>query len=391
LAGAVTATAARAHLPALASALLALLALAAGLMAFLPERVASAPVLGLSVLSLPLLASLQFYAGYPLRVLTAEASRWLLALQHEVVRSGASLVVNGQLVMVDAPCSGVQMVWLGYFTACTVGLYAGHGSRRFLARLPAVGALVLLGNVLRNTVLVAAQAAGTPLTGWAHEGVGLLVLAGVCAGIAWVMGRTASGVPAQAARRPRITNRPGLPLFDNRFVNRVLHKSLWAVLLPLCALGGVAQALAPLPPQTTTPASTELPAQWNGAPLRPLALTEVEQRFARQFPGTVARLTDGQQVLVWRTVRQPTRMLHPASDCYRGLGWRIHGEQLEAVAGQARWRCFIAERGGRQLRVCEQIEDAQGQTFTDASAWYWAALAGQSSGPWRAVTVARAL
>ena len=31
----------------------------------------------LAVLALPLLSSLQFYAGYPLRVLTAELSQWL--------------------------------------------------------------------------------------------------------------------------------------------------------------------------------------------------------------------------------------------------------------------------------------------------------------------------
>lgn len=181
-------------------------------------------------------------------------------------------------------------------------------------------------------------------------------------------------------------------LFENRFTHRVLHKLLWALLLPLCGLWSVAQSLAPPPPEALAQGpTTELPAQWNGAALRPLALSEVEQRFARHFPGRVERLTDGRQTLVWRTVREPTRMLHPAADCYRGLGWRIHTEQLEAVAGQARWRCFTAERAGRQLRVCEQIEDAQGQTFTDASAWYWAALAGQSSGPWRAITVARPL
>ena len=92
-----------------------------------------------------------------------------------------------------------------------------------------------------------------------------------------------------------------------------------------------------------------------------------------------------------RTVQQPTRMLHPATDCYRGLGYRIHDEQLEAVAGQARQRCFIAERAGQRIRVCEHIEDAKGQTFTDTSAWYWAAVAGQSSGPWQAITVARPL
>ena len=144
-------------------------------------------MLGLSLLSLPLLASLQFYAGYPLRVITAEASRWLLAAGFEVERSGASLLVDGRLVIVDAPCSGVQMLWLGYFTACVVALHAGRRNAGFLARLPAVSALVLAGNVLRNAVLVAVEASGHHLAGWAHDAVGLVVLAAVCAAIARVM------------------------------------------------------------------------------------------------------------------------------------------------------------------------------------------------------------
>jgi hypothetical protein len=182
--------------------------------------------------------------------------------------------------------------------------------------------------------------------------------------------------------------------FENRFVNRVLHKALWALLLPMCAVWNLAQVwttqaneLALMPSRV----STELPAQWQGLPLRPLALSDMERRFAQRFPGTVARMTDGERVLVLRTVRQPTRMLHPAADCYKGLGYQISAEKLETTAGQGLWRCFTAQRAGRQVRVCEQIEDATGQTFTDASAWYWAAVAGQSTGPWRATTVARAL
>jgi hypothetical protein len=117
-------------------------------------------------------------------------------------------------------------------------------------------------------------------------------------------------------------------------------------------------------------------------------LTEVEQRFARQFPGSLARLTDGQRVLVLRTVLQPTRMLHPAADCYRGLGWRIAHARLQQDGDGALWRCFEAERTGQRLRVCERIVDAQGRAFTDTSAWYWAALLHQSHGPWTALTIA---
>ena len=49
----------------------------------------------------------------------------------------------------------------------------------------------------------------------------------------------------------------------------------------------------------------------------------------------------------------------------------------------------------RRYRIALQwlrgIVDAQGASFTDASAWYWAALLGQSQGPWQAVTVASPL
>lgn len=181
-------------MPPLASGLVAVLALAACLLAMLPKRVAAAPVLGLAVLALPLLSSLQFYAGFPLRVITAEASRWLLAPAFEVQREAASLIVDGRLVIVDAPCSGVQMAWCGYFVACSLALWAGHANRHFLARLPLVGLIVLAGNILRNSVLVAFEGAGLSLAPWLHEAIGLVLLAAVCMAIAGLM---------KSARAPR--------------------------------------------------------------------------------------------------------------------------------------------------------------------------------------------
>ena len=122
-----------------------------------------------------------------------------------MTREGSSLLVDGRLVIVDAPCSGVQMVWLGYFTACAVALWAARSDRAVLTRLPAVGALVLGGNILRNAVLVAFEGSGQPLAGWAHDAFGLAVLAAVCGGIAWTMAR-----PSRAARAAVV---PGLITF----------------------------------------------------------------------------------------------------------------------------------------------------------------------------------
>ncbi len=181
-------------------------------------------------------------------------------------------------------------------------------------------------------------------------------------------------------------------MFDNTFLNRVLFKSLCAVLLPACMLwGAVASWARPHAPAPRDTQGFEFPAQWQGQPLRPLALSEVEQRFARQFPGTLARLTDGRQVLVLREVQRPTRMLHPATDCYRGLGYAIARQQLQLDSERRLWRCFEAARSGQRLHVCERIVDARGTGFTDASAWYWAAVLGRSQGPWQAITVASPL
>lgn len=202
-------------LPPLAAGLLAVLAIACGLIAFAPKRIAALPVAGLAVLALPLLSSLQFYAGYPLRVVTAEASRWLLMPGFEVMREGSTLRVDGRMVIVDAPCSGVQMVWLGYFTACAVALWAQRTDRQFAARLPLVGLLVLLGNIVRNAVLVAFEGAGHALVPRAHDAFGLLLLALVCGGIAWAMARRstqAGAVCERAAAAPATyTTTPAVP------------------------------------------------------------------------------------------------------------------------------------------------------------------------------------
>lgn len=176
--------------PPLACALLAALALAAALMAWLPARSPRAPLAGLVLLALPWIASLQYYGGYPLRVVTAQASAALLQLAGVAAeRSGTAMLVQGRLVIVDAPCSGVQMAWMAWFCACTVAALVSLRDADFLRRLPWIGLLVLVGNVLRNTVLVALESRPQGLAGALHEGIGLAALALVCAAVVGVIAK----------------------------------------------------------------------------------------------------------------------------------------------------------------------------------------------------------
>ena len=182
------ATATHLNAPPLVGALLAAFALACSVAALLPPGMPVLPLAGLSLLAMPVISSLQFYAGYPLRVLTAQLSTWALQLGGlGAERSGSAMQVDGRLIIVDAPCSGVQMAWLAYFTACAVAWAAGSSDARTLRRLPWIGVLVLLGNALRNTLLVLMETRAHVVAGWVHEAVGLVVLAAVCGSVAAVM------------------------------------------------------------------------------------------------------------------------------------------------------------------------------------------------------------
>jgi hypothetical protein len=132
-------------------------------------------------------------------------------------------------------------------------------------------------------------------------------------------------------------------------------------------------------------ATIEWPTHFRDRPLTQLPLGALEERCARRFPGTIARFTDGRRVLIVRQTPRPTRQLHPAKDCFRGIGYRVEPPQPAVDDLGERWSCFDAERDGHRVKVCERIHDGGAGEWTDAAAWFWASQYG--GGPWWAVTV----
>ncbi|HEU0097655.1 MAG TPA: hypothetical protein VFQ67_02665 [Allosphingosinicella sp.] len=132
------------------------------------------------------------------------------------------------------------------------------------------------------------------------------------------------------------------------------------------------------------------PSRFEGRAIVPLAPAPEDRLLARSFPGHVARFSDGRRQVVLRQVNAPTRRLHPAADCFRAVGYAIGPSPMRVGAGGRPASCFTATRGGRTVRVCEQIIGADGRSWPDVSSWYWPALAGTASGPWLAtLTVER--
>jgi hypothetical protein len=118
-----------------------------------------------------------------------------------------------------------------------------------------------------------------------------------------------------------------------------------------------------------------------------LELGPREARFAADFPGQIGAFTDGQQTFIVRWVTQPTRKLHPASDCLRALGYTVKPAPIFVATDATTWGAHFAQHGTDKLRVRERIVDTNGKGWTDISRWYWSALLGRTSPPWWTITV----
>ena len=151
-------------------------------------------------------------------------------------------------------------------------------------------------------------------------------------------------------------------------------------------------AALPLRPTPRPAAATELPfpgwpTVFEGQPLRPLPLTAREARFAQGFPGRIGRFTDGRREIILRWITRDTRRLHPAIDCFRGLGYHTAPAPLYTDAEGHHWSRFTASRDGETLHVREYVQGTT-HSWPDVSAWYWQAFLGRTTGPWWTVTVA---
>lgn len=127
-------------------------------------------------LSLPIMASVQFYFGYPLRVLAAEASVVALRLlDFAVTRDGSLLHWRGETIMVDAPCSGIRMLWVGFYFAASLAVWSRLNNRRALVLFGATLVLVVGANVVRATALFFKESGIIVLPEWTHAGIGALI------------------------------------------------------------------------------------------------------------------------------------------------------------------------------------------------------------------------
>lgn len=174
--------------PPLARAVIAFTALAATASLLRFGKPFHPGLFGLFYLSLPALPTLQFFGGYPLRLVVAELTAPILRIAgFAVVPEGTCLNWAGQLIWIDAPCSGIKMLWVGMFlTFALLCLYELPVLKSALLVLLAFGVIVA-ANVFRAVALFYLEAGVLNMPSWGHEYAGVIAFVLEASGIIFIL------------------------------------------------------------------------------------------------------------------------------------------------------------------------------------------------------------
>lgn len=415
--------------PKLISAALALITLALALSYILRRHLSSGQWI-LLLLSLPLVASLNFYLGYPLRLVVAQCAVALLSINgFPVIAQGTSLLWHNQLIEIDAPCSGIKMLWAAlYMAAVLLSLRNSKPTQAMLYLILATTSAVF-ANVLRVTSLFyleagiiaapaeipklfdqqlfthqffAHQSFASLFETAVHTGTGVAAFLLVVLilffvdkrfGRSLTIGKSLTNETLEISAAADQSAPQGNEAEGGRSGNKYFFIACaTAALLPFCSWATLAGGIGS---QSSTVSGSQVaigdnqtnwPTVYEGEKLRPVPLSGSEEEFARNFPGKIAVFQTDKQTIIFRRVNQATRQLHPAADCYRASGFKITNLPRQTDQAGINWNVLDAQKGTRRLEVRERIFDDKGQNYTDVSHWYWAAFWGQTKGPWWSIT-----
>jgi exosortase/archaeosortase family protein len=386
------------YVPRLVSAATALFGLGLLMTGCLPrrERKCAGALLALVFLAAPLGPSLQYVFGYPLRLLAGNVAALFLGSGIRPV--GTGLTDGARSVFVDGPCSGVRMLTTAVALAATAALCLRLSLRRTALLLLAGAGLAILGNALRAATLFIVETRSFPQ--WSHVTTGLVVFAGCVLTLVWLALRLRKSQPPRPGPEAR--------------AEQARRGRNWAT-VPFCAALALAASIPLLTPGAGAIEGTVVqlrwPGAWNRRRLVPVQVGRAERLLLARFPGATAQFREdgsGRRVLLRYTVRA-TRLLHPAEDCYRGMGWKVEPRPALRDAAGRTWSSFRVTRADGSTALVRQCYFAveplrsdpprdlaawirAARCWPDASSWYWsAALPGSQVRATLAITVSEEL
>ena len=329
----------------------------------------------LLLFSLPIVSSLNFYSGFPLRVVVGKIAAPLISMVgFPTIVDGCALIWNNQVIQIDAPCSGIKMLWFALFIGAVLTAVLELSLSSSILVLGSAVFAALFGNVLRVTSLffIAAKVINIDPSQehFIHQAVGVVAFA-IAAGITVLIAKLVAdkksapdgevhdrqenlpdfAVPASGseAASPAESQPPTrISLFRNKRFIALVVSALIAAITPVAFARSIDNSIS-------TRDFPGWPEKYDGATLQPVPPSEADTAFYNDFPGKIQCFSLGAKRVIIRWVAKPTRQLHPSSDCFRGLGYDINYEPLITDKNGIRWSNFTARKEGRSFFAHESI------------------------------------
>lgn len=333
----------------------------------------------LFLLGLPVINSMQFYLGYPMRIFVGETTVFLLKMNGlQVFREGAALNFAQQTVWIDAPCSGIKMLWSGFFLAALlITIYKFRFVKSVIAMLAAFG-IILTGNTFRAASLFYLETGIIKMPAFAHEGIGVIVFIFTCIAIVLTILKLKNRSSKLPEAETTSIEKPFSPIKAESLI--FASACFLALITPIFFAAGN--------PVKINREEIAFPTHFESKPLQRLDLAEHEQFFLSDFPGEMRRFTDGKREIIIRYVTHATGKLHPSSICFNAIGYEIAPLPMKKDENGQKWSCFNAKRKNENLSVCERIYTESNESWTDVSSWYWSNLGKSTASGFWAMTVA---
>ncbi len=368
--------------------------------------IASPAILGLLLLSLPIIASCNFYLAYPLRLAVAWSVAFIFKLygmSAEII--GTSICLNNQQINIDLPCSGIHFLWFASYLSLIMAFFSKANLTKTMSIVLFGGLAALIANVFRAVLISLISVNGFSSLAQntiVHQGIGAIMFCLVAFLILKFYRSYQNKSEGKLLAVPD-TNRisAGKMSTDRELATvningtSIRYVNLCYFLICFVAAGvpfASGKQIADFQSTQLSPVFDQLLQTYDKNPLfKKVALSEQERQFQVNFPGKIDKYGDGQTQLILRRVYLPTRQLHPIIDCLRGEGYRLISESISKDSDNIYWNELLVEINGHRFLVNERILDETGSSWVHVSDWYWASLLGQTKGPWLSITKIKAV
>ncbi|MGH8444472.1 MAG: exosortase T [Solimonas sp.] len=323
--------------------------------------------------SLPLERVVQRLAGYALQQGSAAGACAVLGqFEHGVRCIGTRILLDGQDLLVDLPCSGARGLTLLLSLYALLAALCRPGPRAALAGLLLTLAGAFAANLLRLVALAVGLARPHGIDWMAapwHELLGVSALAlGALPLLLWARRVTPLPVYRRAPRPP-----PDAGATVPRW------RRLLPALLLLVAAGFAVSAPA-TPVDVTRPMSPPaLPANLGGYRAQAEPLNVQEQAYFAAYGGGAARAAYGPYALLTVSTTAPLRHLHAPDECLRGAGHTVRYVGLaQAAVPTALYRSVDADGRRWRIAVSYLADDGSAAASVSEAVWRWLRAPGRT-------------